>query len=289
MGHPDRPHARRWCGVREGGDLAARRVDGRQVRRVPHDPHPADHRLDDPRCGRDGLRRCGAPYEVRLEGGGGGGGRLPEPLPHRGHAGRVHLGEVDLRDRRGVDRQGRPHRPAGARHQYQRQPGARRAGLHRSGGRTGRRHPSEGGVNMGKNVRVAYGDSAADTATLLLAAAEESDEYGADVVRTDSYGGFVVPEEIAKAAGVDYEDPGEAEGHTYSEDQIKEAEGSEMQTPGEVPADNSQQGRDEGPQGEGVEVEPVESTTQQEQAEDSEQPEKATAKKTAAKKTSGGK
>lgn len=54
------------------------------------------------------------------------------------------------------------------------------------------------------NVQVKYGESAGDTAVLLLAAAEESKEFSAADVRTGSFGTFYVPEEIAKAAGVDY-------------------------------------------------------------------------------------
>ena len=55
---------------------------------------------------------------------------------------------------------------------------------------------------MSKEVEVPYGDSAAETATLLLAAAEEK---GLDpsVVRSGSFGTFRVPEEVAKAAKVD--------------------------------------------------------------------------------------
>jgi len=55
------------------------------------------------------------------------------------------------------------------------------------------------------DVSVFYGDSAQDTATLLLAAADEAGE-DASVVRTVT-GGFIVPEDIAKKAGVDYEKP----------------------------------------------------------------------------------
>jgi hypothetical protein len=73
-----------------------------------------------------------------------------------------------------------------------------------------------------KQVRVPFGDSAADTATLLLEAVEKKDQ-DPSVVTTSSYGGFLVPEEIAKAAGVDYEDPAEAQGHLYSEKQVKAA------------------------------------------------------------------
>ncbi len=53
------------------------------------------------------------------------------------------------------------------------------------------------------DVVVPYGDSAAETATLLLAAAEKAGE-DASVVRTGSYGSFYAPEKLAKAAGVKY-------------------------------------------------------------------------------------
>ena len=53
------------------------------------------------------------------------------------------------------------------------------------------------------DVFVPPGDSAQDTAVLLLEAAEKAGEP-ADVVRS-SDGGFVVPQELADAAGVDYE------------------------------------------------------------------------------------
>jgi hypothetical protein len=52
------------------------------------------------------------------------------------------------------------------------------------------------------NVNVPLGDNPSETATLLLAAAEE---LGLDqtVVGYDSYEGFVVPEEVAKQAEKD--------------------------------------------------------------------------------------
>jgi hypothetical protein len=58
-------------------------------------------------------------------------------------------------------------------------------------------------------VHVPFGDSAADTATLLLAAAEELDGFEANVVKVnhDNGGGFTVPEEVAKAAKLKPEDP----------------------------------------------------------------------------------
>jgi len=57
---------------------------------------------------------------------------------------------------------------------------------------------------MSNDAYVKYGDDAEKTAVLLLEAAEKA---GADasVVRTTSDGEFIVPEEIADAAGVEYE------------------------------------------------------------------------------------
>lgn len=75
---------------------------------------------------------------------------------------------------------------------------------------------------MSDNVRVPRGDSISDTATLLLAAAEEKD-LPASVVTVSSLGGFLVPEEIAKAAGLDYEDPDLADGSKYSQEQVDDA------------------------------------------------------------------
>lgn len=56
------------------------------------------------------------------------------------------------------------------------------------------------------DVQVPFGDNPSETATLLLAAAEKSKDHSADDVRTGSFATFYVPEEIAKAAGVDYVD-----------------------------------------------------------------------------------
>lgn len=50
-------------------------------------------------------------------------------------------------------------------------------------------------------VEVPFGDNPSETATLLLAAAEESEEFDQRVVGT-GVGVFIVPEEIAKAAGL---------------------------------------------------------------------------------------
>lgn len=57
---------------------------------------------------------------------------------------------------------------------------------------------------MTMTATVKFGDSAGDTATLLLAAAEEL-ELPADVVTTNSDSEFQVPVEVAQKAGVDYE------------------------------------------------------------------------------------
>lgn len=117
---------------------------------------------------------------------------------------------------------------------------------------------------MTDNVRVAYGEDRGKTATLLLAAAEETEGYEADAVQVSSYGGFLVPEEIAKAAGLDYEEEGAAMGHVYSEDEVAEAEKSGVETP---------DGFDE------------ETQTGYKAPEGDDEPAKKTAKKTTAKKT----
>lgn len=52
------------------------------------------------------------------------------------------------------------------------------------------------------DVTVPFGDNPAKTATFLLEAAEKAGEP-ASIVRTTGEATFVVPEEIAKAAGVD--------------------------------------------------------------------------------------
>lgn len=52
---------------------------------------------------------------------------------------------------------------------------------------------------MSDKVEVPFGDSATDTAVLLLAAAEEL-ELDATVVETTSFSSFMVPEEVAKKA-----------------------------------------------------------------------------------------
>jgi hypothetical protein len=58
------------------------------------------------------------------------------------------------------------------------------------------------------DVTVPFGDSASDTATLLLAAADKLD-LDPSAVRTVE-GAFVVPREVADEADVDYESDEEA-------------------------------------------------------------------------------
>lgn len=58
---------------------------------------------------------------------------------------------------------------------------------------------------MSEEVAVEFGDSASDTAVLLLAAAQELD-LPADVVRVGN-GEFLVPEEVAKKAKSDSAPP----------------------------------------------------------------------------------
>ena len=53
-------------------------------------------------------------------------------------------------------------------------------------------------------VEVPFGDNAKETATLLLAAAEDLD-LPVDSVTTTSSSSFMVPLEVAEKSGVDYE------------------------------------------------------------------------------------
>jgi hypothetical protein len=55
---------------------------------------------------------------------------------------------------------------------------------------------------MSEFVEVPFGDNAQETATLLLAAAEESKDHSAADVRTGS-GVFIVPKELADSAGAE--------------------------------------------------------------------------------------
>lgn len=59
-----------------------------------------------------------------------------------------------------------------------------------------------------EDVHVPFGENPGDTATALLAAAEDMD-LPASVVRTTSDGTFVVPADLAKKAKADTIDPGE--------------------------------------------------------------------------------
>jgi hypothetical protein len=78
---------------------------------------------------------------------------------------------------------------------------------------------------MSKEVEIEYGDSAQDTAVLLLAAAEELGEEPA-VVRTGS-GIFYAPEEVAKKAGVKHQNVTPVGQPRVSEDQpAQEGDGS---------------------------------------------------------------
>lgn len=58
---------------------------------------------------------------------------------------------------------------------------------------------------MSDIVTIPYGESAENTAVLLLAAVEDLD-LDPSVVRTGSFGNFFAPKEVAEAAGVDYLD-----------------------------------------------------------------------------------
>lgn len=89
---------------------------------------------------------------------------------------------------------------------------------------------------MGEQVRVPYGDKAGETATLLLAAAEDLDLDPAAAVRT-SDGAFVVDEEVAKKAGVKTEE--EESGPKAIDDMTKD----ELQA--EIDARNLNRGDDD--------------------------------------------
>jgi hypothetical protein len=68
-------------------------------------------------------------------------------------------------------------------------------------------------------VYVAYGDNAADTATLLLASAEKKhDNQG--LVRSVE-GGFYVPKDVADDAGVDYDKGDDEDGSATEQDEKK--------------------------------------------------------------------
>lgn len=62
---------------------------------------------------------------------------------------------------------------------------------------------------MSDQVEVAFGDNPQETATLLLAAAEDAGLDPAVAVRTSGDATFVVPAEVADAAGVDVVSDGE--------------------------------------------------------------------------------
>lgn len=60
---------------------------------------------------------------------------------------------------------------------------------------------------MTNTVHVPFGDNMAETATLLLAAAEETDSPAYVVVVDHFTNSYVVPEDVAKQAGLDSFDP----------------------------------------------------------------------------------
>lgn len=129
---------------------------------------------------------------------------------------------------------------------------------------------------MSENVRIAYGDSAQDTAVQLLAAAEELG-YEAWIVR-HSDGDFYAPVDVAKKAGLDYDDPNaeaEAEPEQSPHDPAligESVDADAAETPeGKENAEASYDGAED-------------QTGAQAQEPKAEEP-KATAKKTAAKKT----
>ena len=68
-------------------------------------------------------------------------------------------------------------------------------------------------------VYVAYGDDAAETATLLLAAAEKEHE-DQTLVRSVE-GGFYVPKDVADEAGVDYDTGDDEDGSATEQDDKK--------------------------------------------------------------------
>jgi hypothetical protein len=123
---------------------------------------------------------------------------------------------------------------------------------------------------MGDMVHVPFGDNRAETATLLLDAAEKSKDHEQSVVAVDHYNNtFVVPEEIAKSAGLKTVDP-DADFAKEVEAARKAAETKEGKS-GELLSVS------------GYEVEGGQANQQKAQAESEEAP--APAKKAAAKKT----
>lgn len=117
------------------------------------------------------------------------------------------------------------------------------------------------------DVTVPFGDSAEDTATLLLAEAEKQD-LDPSVVKVDSSGptglAFRVPEEVAKGAGVDTTE------ETSNEDQVK---ADEERLQAEEDAKSA------------VASDTTEDQVVDQEAEQNSAAKKTTAKKTAAKKT----
>lgn len=136
---------------------------------------------------------------------------------------------------------------------------------------------------MSNSVRVPFGESQADTATLLLAAAEESKDFNVDAVTVSSYGGFLVPEELAKSAGVDYEDEGKAMGHVYSDEEIAAAEGDDISVDGY----EAQEGASRPAESEPEQDTPAKKAPAKKAATKKAAAKKAPAKKAAAKKSGG--
>lgn len=141
---------------------------------------------------------------------------------------------------------------------------------------------------MSDNVKVGFGDSAQDTAVLLLAAAEELDQPASVVQVENETNRFVVPKEVAKKAGLSEEDDpdyGQPTDAGDNPDEVAKTAESEPQTS----PDDTTQPTDAGDNPEEVQK----GSTQQESG--SPAPEKktpakrTTAKKTAAKKTTAAK
>lgn len=97
---------------------------------------------------------------------------------------------------------------------------------------------------MSDIVNVPFGDSAEETATLLLAAVEDTD-HEPSVVVVNSFGGFNVPKDVADKAGVKYQDTSTNDGSKYTDEQIEEASNTPLAEPKpEVDAEGNQPGAD---------------------------------------------
>lgn len=80
---------------------------------------------------------------------------------------------------------------------------------------------------MTNTVHVPFGDNMADTATLLLEAAEKTDNEVSVVVVDHFTNSYVVPEDVAKKAGLDSFDP-----DADFAKEVKAAEGSDIAVDG---------------------------------------------------------